>query len=182
MSADRPAGPTGAPRVLLTFFVLIALTVAAGILAAHTVGQALAPRSADFIGFAVALLVLAAAVGVWVLWDPTRGPVLPLGLALVGGGTACVLLSVALQFYLVSLTNDQSRRLAELLSERQKLNQQGNINLNAPLPTSVEAVSYFALFGGLWLAATGVRVGIGRASIGPPPLPRPPGHADVPPV
>jgi hypothetical protein len=182
MSTDRPAGLHGTPRALLTFFVLIALTVAVGILASHTIGESLSHQTPELIGFAVALLVFVAAVSLWVLWDPNRGPVLPLGLALVGCGTACVLLSVALQFYLASVTNDQARRLAELLGERQRMNQGGNINVNAPLPTSVEAVSYFALFSGLWLAAAGVRVGIGRVSAGPPPLPRTSGHSDLPPV
>src|SRR3954469_25318235 len=115
-----------------------------------TVGRALAPDETGVVGFAVALLVVATAVCLWVLWDPNRGSVLPLGLALIGCGTACVLVSIALQFYLASVAADSARRAGELVGERMRAGQSVNVNVNANVPPSVPAVGYLALLGGLW--------------------------------
>jgi hypothetical protein len=180
LSTARTPGLTARQRTHLTLLVMAFLTIATWILAAHTIGEALAPRQSEFIGFAVALLVVATAICLWVLWDPNRGPALPLGLALIGCGTACILVSVALQFYLAGVAADSARRAGDLFSQQARAGQIATVNVNANMPASVPAVGYLALLGGLWLAAAGIRVGLGRSPAEPPPLPRPAGPADAP--
>jgi hypothetical protein len=182
MSTDQMPGLTPRQRLRLIQAVILLLAIATWILGAMTVGHAVAPNEAWAVGFALALLVVATAVCLWVLWDPNRGPVLPLGLALIGCGTACALVSVALQFYLASVASDSARRAGELVGQGMRAGQSVNVNVNANVPPSVVAVGYLALLGGLWLAAVGVRVGLGAvpapAASVPPPLPRPAGTAD----
>ena len=40
------------------------------------------------------------------------------------------------------------------------------MNLNFGFPKSVEAIGYFALFAGAWMAAVGIRIGVNRDSAG----------------
>jgi hypothetical protein len=151
------------------FLVIAPVGLAVGILAAHTVGDALSQRDESVIGFAVALLAVATAAGLLLLYDPATPPVGKLGLTLVISGTACVLAAVALQFYLASVTAENTRRLAELVGEHIRAGRPTNFNVNANHPPSVQGIGYLALFAGVWLAAVGVRIGVGRAPPAPPP-------------
>jgi len=148
--------------------VLAPLGIATWILAAHTVGESLSPSTvqssagAAAIGFAVALLAVMATGYVLLLSHPPEVPNLRFGSTLVICGSACVLVALVLQFYLAHLAGENSRRIAEIMSDGLKRGERLNVNLNAPFPESVKGVGYLALFAGIWLAAMGIRIGVGR--------------------
>jgi hypothetical protein len=153
-------------RALVAFFlfVLCPLGIATGILAAFTVGESLDPRNSGAIGFAVALLVVMTAAYLLVFAQMTEKPGSRLGQTLVICGTMCMLMAVALQFYLASVTAENARRLAEILSESVRNGRpRTNVNIQGDLPRSIQGIGYLALFAGVWLAAVGIRLGVGNA-------------------
>jgi hypothetical protein len=153
--------------VVATFFlVVVPVVVATGILATYTVGESLSPHDAVTIGFGVALLAAATACSLLLLSNPTETPRTQLGITLILCGAGCILAALALQFYLASIAADNSRRLAEMLSERIRSGGTANVNLNANIPESVKPVGYFTLLAGLWLVAVGVRLAVASAPRG----------------
>ena len=155
-------------KFLPTFIVvLIPLGVATGILAAHTVGESIDHRNSAQIGFSVALLAMLAA-GYFLFMDNTITETNSrFGIILVFCGTACVLLSVILQFYVAHLGGEHGRRLTEILADNLKRGVGVNINEREALPTSVSAISYLSLVIGAWIVAMGIRTGVSRRPAAP---------------
>jgi hypothetical protein len=153
---------TGRARHRVVVLVIASVAVATWILAAHTVGEELESSNAVVIGFAVALLAVAAAASLLLI--TSREPAWGLGLVLVLCGTACILAAVALQLYLASIAAQNSQRIVEILGEQIKTNPSARLNVNADYPRSVTAISYFAVFAGIWMAAVGARVGVGSTA------------------
>jgi hypothetical protein len=145
--------------MLVTVLVIAPVGIATWILASHTVGESLDPRNATSIGFSIALLAIATAASLLVLSNATEKPGSRLGLILVICGTACILVALALQFYVTSVLAANSQRVADILRERG-----GNVNLNVNFE-SVKSISYFALLAGVWLAAVGIRIGVNREGL-----------------
>ena len=141
----------------VTVLVIAPVAIAAWVLATYTVGASLAPDNSALVGFTIALLVIATAASFLFLSNATEKPGSRLGLILIICGTACILIALALQFYVASLVAANSQAVADVLRERG-----GNVNLNVKVPKSVESISYFALFAGVWLAAVGIRIGVSR--------------------
>jgi len=149
--------------IATSLFVIGPLGVATWILANFTVGRSLSQfhdEDSILIGFSIALLVVATAVSLLFLTNATEKPGSRLGLSLVLCGTACILVALALQFYFVSAVAANSQRVADILRERG-----GKVDLNFNVPKSVESISYCALFAGVWLAAVGIRIGVGRQGL-----------------
>jgi hypothetical protein len=143
--------------------VLCPLGIGTWILAANTVGESLAPSNSAAIGFAVALLAVMTAGYLLLFSQTTERPGSRLGQTLVVCGTACVLIAVALQFYLASVSSENARRSAEILGESVRGGRNiTNVNIRGDLPGSIQGVGYLALFAGVWLAAVGIRVGVGH--------------------
>jgi MFS family permease len=151
---------TNRPMLAVTVLVIALVGIATWILASHTVGESLDPRNSTSIGFSIALLAIATAASLLFLSNATEKPGSRLGLILVICGTACILVALALQFYVTSVLAANSQRVADILRERG-----GNVNLNFNLPKSVESIAYCALFAGVWLAAVGIRIGVGREGL-----------------
>jgi hypothetical protein len=149
------------PAVLFLF--LLPVGIGTGILGAYTVGASLSPHDPAPLGVGLALLAVAL-IG-WSLFfsEPPRHPDMRFASVLVICGTLCVLVALVLQFYLASVTADNSRRVAEILREKG-----GNVNFRMDIPDTVKAISYLALFAGIWLAALGIRMAVGRSE--PPAL------------
>ncbi len=145
-----------APALLL----IVPIGIATWILASHTIGESLSPPDARAIGFGIALLAVALLANLLFFSHVTERPGSRLGVTLVICGTLCVLGALALQFYLASLSADNSRRLAEIMGERLKTNPSVNINLKGDYPETVRPIAYFVLLAGIWLAAVGIKVGV----------------------
>jgi hypothetical protein len=153
---------TSRARLGVVVLVIASVGVATWILAAHTVGEELESGNAILIGFAVALLAVAAAASLLLVTSPK--PPVRIGLVLVVCGTACILAAVALQFYLASVTAHNSQRIVEILGEQIKTNPSARLNVNADYPKSVTAISYLAIVAGIWMAAVGARFGLGSTA------------------
>lgn len=151
---------TNRAMVAFATLVIAPVGIASWILAAFTVGESLRPHDSVPIGFAIALLTVALMAYLFFFSQVSERPGSYLGVVLVACGTLCILGALALQFYLASLTAENSRRLAEIMGERLKTNPSVNINLKGDYPETVRPIAYFALFAGIWLAAVGVKVGV----------------------
>jgi len=153
---------TGRAVMVVVMFVLAPLGIATWILATHTIGASVHPEHAMSIGFAVALLSVMVASYLLLLSDPPEVPHVGFGITLVICGATCILVALIFQFYLASLTGDNSRRLAELLREGVKKGGPFNVNLNTEFPQPVKVIPYLALIAGVWLAVMGIRIGVPR--------------------
>jgi hypothetical protein len=144
----------------LAALVIAPLSIATWILASFTVGESVSPRNSNLIGFGIALLAVALLAYLFFFSRAAERPGSHLGAVLIICGTLCVLVALALQFYLASLSAENSRRIAEIMGERLKTNPSVNVNLKSDYPESVISIAYFALFAGIWLAAVGIKVGV----------------------
>jgi hypothetical protein len=145
-------------RKILPIIVMVIapLGIATGILATHTVGESISPLSSAQIGFAVALLAMMTAAYILLL-DNTINEAHPkFGITLVICGTACVLLALALQFYLAYLSGEHGRHITEIMADNVKRGQSVNVNMDSHFPISVIAIAYLGLFVGAWLAGMGI--------------------------
>lgn len=148
------------PNVI--FFVIVPLGMATWILASHTLGESLYPRNAILLGFSMALLAMAAAASLLLMSGAAEQRGKRLGLVLILCGTVCILSALALQFYVVSVVAENNRRLTDILEERLRNSQSVKLDMNGKPPESVNAIAYFCLFAGVWLAAVGIRIGVIR--------------------
>jgi hypothetical protein len=157
-------------RAILPVIVIVIapLGIATWILAAHTIGDSLRPSDSVAIGFAVALLAMMAAAYLLFLAPALEGTNTHFGITLVICGTACVLLALALQFYLAYQAAESSRQVAGMMGDSLKRGERVTVNLQPSLPGSVTGVAYLALFAGIWLAAMGIRIGAGRTRTAEP--------------
>jgi hypothetical protein len=156
---------TGRAVMVVVVLMLIPLGVGTWILATFTIGESLHPRYATLIGFAIALLTVMVASYLLLLSDPPDVPSVGFGITLVVCGAVCILVALIFQFYLASLTGDNSRRIAELLADAMKQPQPRNVNLNTEFPQSMKVIPYLALFAGIWLAIMGIRIGVVRRRV-----------------
>ena len=150
-------------RAMLSIMVLVIapVVIATWILATFTVGEQLDAGNAMLIGFAVALLAVATAVSILFLTAAPSGS--QVGLVLIICGAACIIAAIALQFYLASVTAQNSLRIVEILGEQLKMNPNpsAHLNVKADYPGTVQSISYFAIFAGIWMTAVGARIGVG---------------------
>jgi hypothetical protein len=78
---------------------------------------------------------------------------------LVAAGAACVLLALALQFYLAAQAAESARRAAEIVEQSVRGgNRVTGVDVRARTPDSVEAVGYLCVLVGVGMVACGVRV------------------------
>jgi hypothetical protein len=147
--------------------IVFPLGLATGLLAAHTIGESISPSSAGGVGFAVGLLAAVSAVYVLLFTNAGETGDVRFGIVLVACGTACILLALALQFYLAWLAGENNRRLAEMLADGLRRGERLNANLNWYTPDTVKGIGYLSLFAGIWLAAMGIRLGVGRGRSAP---------------
>jgi hypothetical protein len=143
------------------------LVIAVWVLGAHTIGEAVGGRQSELVGLAVALLAGLAAYHL----PSVRVPEPPAGrLAawLVGGGVACVLGGLALQFYLAAQASDHARRAADVAEQAARGGQRvPDVNVRATYPGSVGAVGYGCVLAGVGAVVCGVRVGVSAGWPGP---------------
>lgn len=151
-------------------FLLFVFGIALWILAANTIGHSIRSGDRDMvIGGAVAALAVVAAALLPSVRVP--GPVAGrLAAWLVGTGAACVLLSLALQFYLAAQASESARRAADILEQSVRSGQRmTDVNVRARMPDSVEAVGYLGLLIGGGMVACGVRVAMSGFAAALPP-------------
>ena len=155
-----------------SWMLLGAVGVAVWVLATHTLGQTVRGGSSDVaVGFAVAAL---AVVCVHVLQSLRVPEALAGRMAgwLIGGGVACVLLSLALQIYLASQASENARRAAEVMADAARAGQRmSDVNIRANFPESVAAIGYLCLLIGAAMVFSGVRVGMSGWSALPTRMP-----------
>lgn len=158
------------PRTMLVvlLFMIGLLGTATWILATFTIGEALAPEHPVVAGFATALLVVITAVYLLLFSDINEKPGSRFGVGLVVCGTACVLISVVPQCYLIFVVTQNTGRMASVLNESLRHGDgSANANWSFNLPSSVSGVSYLALLFGAWMTVIGIRVLAGETFLKP---------------
>jgi hypothetical protein len=159
---------TNRSTLAVSLVILCPLGIAAWILGTHTIGISLSPNNDVSIGFAVALLAVLSAGYLFLFSQMTERPGSRLGQTLIICGTACVLVALALQFYLAAISSENSRRGADILNESVRIGRpMNNVNINTTFPKSVEGIGYLALLAGIWLAGIGIWVGVGQPARNP---------------
>ena len=141
------------------WFLLGVVGVALWVLATNTVGHSIRDGQQDVvIGGAVAALAVVAGA----LLPSVRVPAPVAGRVsawLVGAGAGCVLLALALQFYLAMQAAENARRAADIMEQSVRGGQRlTDVNVRARTPDSVEAVGYLCVLVGAGMVACGVRV------------------------
>jgi hypothetical protein len=140
--------------------------VAVWVLATFTVGAEVREgRNDTTIGFGVAALAVVFGYLLATLPAPAGGGARMAGW-LIGGGVACALLALALQFYQVAQAAEAARRAGDILDQAVRAGQQpANIRLRSQVPDSVGVIGYLCLLLGAGMVACGVRVGTAGAAI-----------------
>lgn len=148
------------PLKIVAFLIIIPLAIATWILSSMTLGEQISPGADFVIGMAVAMLVVATSVSLLLL--KTR-PNARLAFTLVICGAVCIVMALALQFYLASVAAEIDRRAADILAQNSH-RQSFHFNWNRTQQSaSVIAIGYFAFFAGIWMVATGIRIGVGSS-------------------
>ena len=158
IAVSKTGGPAAVKRMLAFLLVLLPVSVGAGLLGNYTVGREITGHGGDP-GVGVGFGLTTFAVLVWFLFfsEGVQQPSPVFASVLVVCGTLCILVALALQFYMASLLGENSRRVAELLALKG-----GNVNLNVELPGALKANSYLALFAGIVFVAFGIRMAAGK--------------------
>jgi len=146
--------------------VILPLGIATWILGSYTLGESLSRNDSCAVGLSVALLATATAAYLFLFAGAREKPHPRLGVTLAICGTACILAALALQFYVVSVSAENSRRAMEILGDSMKTGSAANVHWQADIPQMAKPATYFALFAGIWLAAVGIRIGVGHQDSG----------------
>ena len=168
LSAPVERGNTMTGWKAVAVFLLFLLPLFAGTLglAGYTIGEAITPNKSDqtTIGTWVALLTVAFAAYLFFFSRPAEASGSRLSSTLVVSGAVCILGALALQFYLVHIASENSRRSAEIVA--QNLDKPGitqaKVNVKTELPNTVKPLGYFAFLAGVWLAVVGIHIGVAR--------------------
>jgi hypothetical protein len=149
-------------------FLLGVFGIALWVLATNTIGRTIRDGNQDVvIGGAVAALAVVAAA----LLPSVRMPAPNAGRVsawLVGTGAGCVLLALALQFYLAAQAAENARRAADIMEQSVRSGQRmTDVNVRARTPDSVEAVGYLCVLVGVGMIAYGIQVGMAGLAAAP---------------
>jgi hypothetical protein len=149
-------------RAKRLWWLLIPYSLAAFALATFTIGRAVGDNTGPIVGLGVVgLTVLFIALLPWVrVREDLTGRV---ALGLIAGGVVCAVAAVALQWHVISLAAEQSRRAAELVAAS---GGSGRSQVSVEVPGSPAAFGYLCLLFAIGLVALGLRVASPRLTGG----------------